>query len=163
MLYCAVFFSGKYFIKNYQYIFQCLQVKQGSATVRMSVPDEDVKQRILTLPGPYCSSKRVYNSFSSSSRPNPPKTEGYMRELETASLGQVKKLGKSTVFYKAIPNTLIHTKHHLGNLNVSLDQFKDNFLKADDLLTSSQKESMLDNHPKLQELREYFRSQNVEL
>ena len=48
-----------------------------------------------------------------------------MRELETASLGQVKKLGKSTVFYKAIPNTLIHTEHHLGNLNVSLDQFKD--------------------------------------
>lgn len=67
----------------------------------MSVPDEDVKQRILTLPGPYCSSKRVYNTFSSSSHPAPKKTEDYMRDLETASLGQVEKLGKSTVFYQA--------------------------------------------------------------
>ena len=86
-----------------------------------------------------------------------------MRELETASLGHVKKLGKSTVFYKALPSTLIHSEHHVGNLNVSLEEYKDNFLKADDLLTSSQEETMLDNHPKLQELREYFRSQNVEL
>ena len=86
-----------------------------------------------------------------------------MRELETASLGHVKKLRKSTVFYKALPSTLIHSEHHLGNLNVSLEEYKDNFLKADGLLTSSQEETILDNHPKLQELREYFRAQNVEL
>ena len=86
-----------------------------------------------------------------------------MRDLETGSLGHVKKLGKSTVFYKALPSTLIHSEHHLGNLNVSLEEYKDNFPKANDLLTSSQEETMLDNHPKLQELREYFRSQNVEL
>lgn len=83
-----------------------------------------------------------------------------MMELETASLGHVKKLGKSTVFYKALPSTLIHSEHHLGNLNVSLEEY--NFLKANDLLTSFQEETMLDNHPKLQELREYFRSQHVE-
>lgn len=130
----------------------------------MSVPDEDVKQRILTLPGPYCSSKRVYNSFSSSSRPTPKKTEECMRDLETASLGQVKKLGKSTVFYKTLPSTLIHSEHHLaGEPEYVFGATKETFLKADDLLTSSQKETMLDNHPKLQELRGYFTSQNVEL
>ena len=86
-----------------------------------------------------------------------------MRDLETASLGHVKKLGKSTVFYKALPRTLIYSEHHLRNLNVFLEEYKDNFLKADDLLTSSQEETMLDNYPQLQELREYFRSQNVEL
>ncbi|PFX15898.1 hypothetical protein AWC38_SpisGene19866 [Stylophora pistillata] len=139
------------------------EVKQGSTSVRMSVTDEDVKQRILTLLGPYCSSKRVYNSFSSSSRPTPKKTEECMRDLETASLGQVNKLGKSTVFYKTLPNILIHSQHRLGNLNMSLEQYKEKFLKYDDLLTSSQKEAMLDNHPKLQELRQYFISQNVEL
>lgn len=64
-----------------------------------------------------------------------------MRELETASLGHVKKLGKSTVFYKALPSTLIHSEHHLGNLNVSLEEYKDNFLKANDLLTSFQEET----------------------
>ena len=86
-----------------------------------------------------------------------------MTNLETASLGQVKKMGKSTVFFKTLPSTLIHSEHHLGNLNMSLEQYKETFLKADDLLTSSQKETMLDNHPKPEELREYFTSQNVEL
>lgn len=54
----------------------CLPVKQGSVTVRLSVPDEEVKQRILTLPGPFCSSKQVYNSFSSGSHPTPQSKEG---------------------------------------------------------------------------------------
>lgn len=129
----------------------------------MSVTDEDVKQRILMLPGPYCSSKRVYNSFSSSSHPTLKKTEECMRDLEMAALGQVNKLGKATVFYKTLPSTLIHSEHHLGNLNMSLEQYKEKFLKDDDLLTSSQKEAMLENHPKLQELRGYFTSQYVEL
>ncbi|PFX30035.1 hypothetical protein AWC38_SpisGene5185 [Stylophora pistillata] len=142
---------------------ECLQVKQGSATVRLSVPDEYVKQRILTLPGLFCSSKRVSNSFPSSSRPTPQKTEGYMRDIETASIGHVKKLGKTTEFYKALPSTLIFPEHHLGNFNVSLEEYKDNYLKADDLLTASQKETMLDNHPKLHEVTEYFISQIVEL
>lgn len=117
----------------------------------MSVTDEDVKQRILMLPGPYCSSKRVYNSFSSSSHPTLKKTEECMRDLEMAALGQVNKLGKATVFYKTLLSTLIHSEHHLGNLNMSLEQYKEKFLKDDDLLTSSQKEAMLENHPKLQE------------
>lgn len=86
-----------------------------------------------------------------------------MRDLETASIGHVKKLGKSTEFYKALPSTRIFPEHHLGNFNVSLEEYKDNYLKADDLPTASQKETMLDNHSKLHELTEYFISQNVEL
>ena len=135
---------------------QCLQLKQGAAAIRMDVSKEDIKKKILCLPGPFCNAKRVYNSFSSSSRPSPQITEQCFQELANESLGSFKKVQKSTFFYKALPLTLAASEHHLGALNLSLDEYKDNFLKKDGLLPSSQRDRMLENHPMEEELRAYL-------
>lgn len=131
--------------------------------IRMTVSKEDVKQRILTMPGPFCSCKRVYNSYSSSSRPSPKLTEDCMKELDNESLGSMKKVQKSTFFFKVLPSTLVHSEHQLGAFNLSLEQYKEHFLQNDDLLPSSQKEKMLENHPHEAELRVYLLAEGVDM
>lgn len=124
----------------------------------MTVSKEDVKQRILTMPGPFCICKRVYNSYSSSSRPSPKLTEDCMKELDNESLGSMKKVQKSTFFFKVLPSTLVHSEHQL-----SLEQYKEHFLQNDYLLPSSQKEKMLENHPHEAELRVYLLAEGVDM
>ena len=42
-------------LKNgYSLTLQCLQLKNGTGIVRMSVSEQDVRNRILTVPGPFC-------------------------------------------------------------------------------------------------------------
>ncbi|KAJ7369589.1 hypothetical protein OS493_037772 [Desmophyllum pertusum] len=41
----------------------CLQLKQGAAAIRMDVSKEDIKKKILCLPGPFCNAKRVLQQF----------------------------------------------------------------------------------------------------
>lgn len=126
--------------------------------IRMTVSKEDVKQRILTMPGPFCSCKWVYNSYSSSSRQSPKLTEDCMKELDNESLGSMKKVQKSTFFFKVLPSTLVHSEHQL-----SLEQYKEHFLQNDYLLPSSQKEKMLENHPHEAELRVYLLAEGVDM
>ena len=131
--------------------------------IRLDVSKEDIKKKIVCLPGPFCSAKRVYNSFSSSSRPSPQVTEQCFQELANESLGSFKKVQKSTFFYKALPSTLVNSEHHLGALNLSLEDFKANFLKKDDLLPSSQRDKILENHPQENELRAYLLQEGAQL
>ena len=119
----------------------------------MDVSKEDIKRKILSLPGSFCSAKRIYNSYSSSLRPSPQITEQCFQELQNQSLGISKKLQESTVFYKALPSALAGSEHHLGALNLSLDDYKGNLLKKDDLLPSSPRDKMVENHPLNEELR----------
>ena len=131
--------------------------------IHLDVSKEDIKKKIVCLPGPFCSAKRVYNSFSSSSRPSPQVTEQCFQELANESLGSFKKVQKSTFFYKALPSTLVNSEHHLGALNLSLEDFKANFLKRDDLLPSSQRDKMLENHPQEEELRAYLLQEGAKI
>ena len=105
--------------------------------------------------------KRVYNSFSSSSRPSPQVTEQCFQELVSESLGSFKKVQKSTFFYKALPLTLANSEHRLGVFNLSFEDYKANFLKKDDLLPSSQRDKMLENHPQEDELREFLQQEGA--
>lgn len=115
----------------------------------------------LCLPGPFCNAKHVYNSFSSSSRPGPQVTEQCFQELANESLGSFQKVQKSTFFYKVLPLTLATSEHHLGALNLSLEDYNANFLKKDDLLPSSQRDKMLENHPQEDELRAYLHQEGA--
>jgi len=138
-------------------------LKQGASVIRLDVSKEDIKKKIVCLPGPFCSAKRVYNSFSSGSRPSPQVTEQCFQELANESLGSFKKVQKSTFFYKALPSTLVNSEHHLGALNLSLEDFKANFLKRDDLLPSSQRDKMLENRPQEEELRAYLLQEGAQI
>ena len=141
-------------------LWQCLELKQGASAIRLDLSKEDIKKKILCLPGPFCSAKRIYNSFSSSSRPSPQVTEQCFQELTDESLGSFKKVQKSTFFYKALPLTLANSEHHLGALNLSLGDYKANVWK-DDLLPSSQRDKMLENHPQENELRAYLQQEGA--
>jgi len=83
------------------------------------------------------------------------------QELATESLGSFKKVQKSTFFYKALPLTLANSKHHLGALNLSLEKYKTNVLKKDDILPSSQRDKMLENHPQEDEWRAYLHQEGT--
>lgn len=136
-------------------------MKQAASAIRLDVSKEDIKKKILCLPGPFCNAKRVYNSFSSSSRPSPQVTEQCFQELVSESLGSFKKVQKSTFFYKALPLTLANSEHCLGVFNLSFEDYKANFLKKDDLLPSSQGDKMLENHPQEDELREFLQQEGA--
>lgn len=140
-----------------------MQLKQGASAIRLEVSKEDIKRKILCIPGPFCNAKRVYNSFSSSSRPSPQVTEQCFQELANESLGSFKKVQKSRFFYKALPLTLANSEHHLGALNLSLEDYKGNFLKKDDLLPSSQRDKMLENHPQEDELKAYLQQEGARI
>ena len=137
-----------------------MQLKQGASAIRLDVSKEDIK-KILCLPGPFCNAKRFYNSFSSSSRPSPQVTEQCFQELANESLGSFKKIQKSRFFYKSLPLTLANSEDHLGALNLSLGDYKANFLKNDDLLPSSQRDKMLENHPQQDKLTAYLQQEGA--
>ena len=71
------------------------------------------------------------------------------------------KVQKSRFFYKALSLTLANSEHHLGALKLSLEDYKANFLKNDDLLPSSQRDKMLENHPQQDELRAYLQQEGA--
>ena len=64
-------------------------------------------------------------------------------------------------FYKALPLTLANSEHRLGVFNLSFEDYKANFLKKDDLLPSSQRDKMLENHPQEDELREFLQQEGA--
>ncbi|CAH3172087.1 unnamed protein product [Porites evermanni] len=119
-----------------------------------NISKEFIKEKIFNLPGPFCSARRVYNSFSSNLRPSPQLTEECFRELEKQSLGHFKKVKRSMYFYKALPSSL--NENHLRGFNLSLDDYIRTFLKRDDLLASKERNTMLHYHPLEKELREYL-------
>lgn len=65
-------------------------------------------------------------------------------------------------FYKALPPlTIANSEHRLGVFNLSFEDNKANFLKKDDLLPSSQRDKMLENHPQKDELREFLQQEGA--
>lgn len=72
-----------------------------------------------------------------------------------------KKVQKTALFYKALPSTLAASEHHLGALNVSLEDYKAKFLKKDDLLPSSQRDKMLENRPQEAQMRAYLQKEEA--
>ena len=113
----------------------------------MSVPALDVKKKILKLvPGPFCTAKRVYNSFSSSLRQDAATIQGYFEELQAESLGEV-KVGRSCVFYKAMPPAIKDLQHKLAQFELAFEEYESNFLKRDELTTWTQRSTLVNNQP----------------
>lgn len=118
-----------------------------------SVNSDEIKRKVLLgLPGPFLSSKRVYNSFSSSQRPTPTQTEVAMRELEQDGFGSVQHMGRSMVFYKALPSD-VSPATLLNQFGTNMETFTDNFFARDLLMSSSQFDNILLHHPQYMEVQ----------
>ena len=93
-----------------------LILTKGTSLVRMTVAEDDIKKRILHISGPFCSAKRVYNSYS----PSPKVTEKCMVELAGLSLGTHKKVQRSSYFLKSLPSALTNSQHQLEAFDLKI-------------------------------------------
>ncbi len=101
-----IFYNKIFFLCSHQ----CLQLKEATETMHV----EDLKKKILCLPGPFCN--RVYRTCSSTSRLSLELMTQCFQELDRRkSLGTAKKVHKSIIFYKAILSTLVDLEHYLGS------------------------------------------------
>ncbi len=64
--------------------------------------------KILMVPGPFFTKRRIYNSISSADRPDPAKVEEVMQALAVESLGSVVKIRRGVIFYKSFPEQKLY-------------------------------------------------------
>lgn len=112
-------------------------------SVRFEVLMTDIQEKILTLPGPFHSRKRIYNSYSSANRPTPDETQQAMENLQSLNLGTVKKIGKTHVFYKELPSKLVD----FIPTKMTEEAYKRVFLSKDHIPTRSFYRKMIEEHP----------------
>ncbi len=102
--------------------------------------------KILMIPGPFFTKRRIYNSISSADRPDPAKVEEVMQALAVESLGSVVKIRRGVMFYKSFPEHVDQTT--LAKYRISLEDFRKCFFTNDDHITETQKLYLESNHPK---------------
>lgn len=73
-----------------------------------------------------------------------------MQQLQDAGLGVFRVENKLKIFYKALPSDDLQPK--LAKYNVSLEEYKETFLKEDNKLTTSNIETISEDHPFLEQL-----------
>lgn len=105
----------------------------------------ELKKRILAVPGPFCSRKRLYNSISSTDRPSPEKVESAMESLKEESIGVIVKVRRGVFFYKAFPHVIDIAL--LAKYGISEDEYKNIYFSEDPLITEDQKLYMEHHHP----------------
>ena len=119
---------------------------KDSTPVKVGLNDEEIKVKVLTLPGPFCTRKRIYSSFSSSQRTSPQHTEKCMKELEAIGLGKCVINGKVLVFYKVLPSKIVYSDL-LQPFQLIWDQYQEHFKLTDPLTTRYQRQKLFNAHP----------------
>ncbi|XP_066925267.1 uncharacterized protein [Clytia hemisphaerica] len=114
-----------------------------SESVRFEVLMTDIQEKILSLPGPFHSRKRIYNSYSSANRPTPDQTQQAMENLQSLKFGFVKKIGKAHVFYKQLPSKVID----FTSSKMTEEAYKMVFVSKDPIPTKKFYKKMIDEHP----------------
>ena len=115
----------------------------------------------MALHGPFCTQKRIYNSFSSSNRPSATHVQECFKSLEQVGLGKIHHVNRSVIFYKTLPTDMEAVENNLGPYDMSLEDYKKLFLKIDELVPSSQWDHLVDEHPGRNALEEYFTAENI--
>lgn len=137
------------------FLFQCCQLLHSpSEVVKVGVRSEEIKKRILQVPGPFTTARRVYTSFSSRNRPSAQTVQLSMEELENDGLGTFKIVNKLKVFYKKLPSE--DMKANLSLHEMSLEVYIAIFREEDPRLTTRNKDTIFENHPNSAELDEYM-------
>ncbi len=109
----------------------------------------EVKRRLLLVPGPFCSRKRLYNSISSTDRPSSEKVEIAMEKLKEESLGTIVKVRRGVFFYKVFPHEVDVTS--LAKYGLSRDDYKQIYFSEDPMVTNAQRLYMVEYHPRKNE------------
>ena len=108
-------------------ISQSCSLKKSSMALKVGVQSEDIKKRILSLPGPFVCVRRIVRSFSSAQRPSSKATQGAIASLQTAGIGNVLTLNKQVVFLKKIP-TIVNS-NQIAACGITPDEYKLAFSK----------------------------------
>lgn len=116
-----------------------------NANVALGLTEKEVKTRLMAVPGPFCSRKRLYNSISSTDRPRPDQVESAMEHLKDEALGSIVRIRRGVIFYKAFPHLVDATS--LAKYGISAEKYKETYFSEDRLITDDQKSYMVFNHP----------------
>ena len=109
----------------------------------------ELNRRLLVVPGPFCSRKRLYNSISSTERPSSEKVECAMERLKEESLGLVVKVRRGVFFDKVFPHQVDVTS--LAKYGISKEGYKGTYFSEDPMITLAQKSYLEYYHPKKNE------------
>ena len=131
-------------------------MKASEKSLKVGVAVEDVMKRVLEMPGPYTTARRVYTSFSSSCRPNVSMVQKAMENVQESGFCTYKMVNKLKVFYKVLPNN-VDLEAKLSNFNIPLGEFEAIFRKVDERLTSRNIEAIMEAHPNAEGLENYLR------
>lgn len=111
-------------------IFQCCHIVKPCETVKLGVGDDDIMKRLLEIPGPYATARRVYTSYSSLSRPTASMVKNCMTQLQEQGLGTYKIVNKHNVYYKKLPADELKPK--LAVYGISLESYSAVFRSEDE-------------------------------
>ena len=131
-------------------------MKAREKSLKVGVAVEDVMKRVLEMPGPYTTARRVYTSFSSSCRPNVSMVQKAMENVQESGFGTYKMVNKLKVFYKVLPNN-VDLEAKISTFNIPLGEFEAIFRKVDERLTSRNIEAIMEAHPNAECLENYLR------
>lgn len=115
--------------------------------------EDQVKDKILRMKGPFTTARRVSTSFSSQCRPKVDIVQASMEALQASGLGIFKVVSKLKIFYKNLPDVDLQPK--LANFNIAQEEYSSTFDLEDDKLTRTNKEIIMDGHPSREALEQH--------
>ena len=116
----------------------------------MGVLCEDIQKRILSLPGPFVSVRRVVRSYSSTRRPSSKAAQEAIAVLQAARIGSVIKINKLVVFFKKLLTVV--SPHAVAACGVTPEEYHQAFLTKDNKITVDMQETVMNAHPQKDEI-----------
>ena len=116
----------------------------------MGVLCEDIQKRILSLPGPFVSVRRVVRSYSSTRRPSSKAAQEAIAALQAARIGSVIKINKLVVFFKKLLTVV--SPHAVAACGVTPEEYHQAFLTKDNKITVDMQETVMNAHPQKDEI-----------
>lgn len=126
---------------------------KSPAGLKVGVLCEDIQKRILCLPGPFVSVRRVVRSYSST-RPNSKAAQEAMAVLQAARIGSVMKINKLVVFFKKLP--IVANSHAVAACGVTPEEYHQAFLTKDKKITEDMLETVMNAHPQKDEIAAFL-------
>ena len=127
--------------------FQTSNLKDGAHPIRTGVAAEEVKQRVVQTKGMFATAKRIYTSFSSIRRPSADFVVQQFKEMEKEGLGVLRNAHCSTIFFKKLPEFLIHEEYKLGKHNITVDEYRKLLAEVDEFYDERQRAEVMKPYP----------------
>ena len=115
---------------------------------------EDIQKRILSLPGPFVSVRRVVRSYSSTRRPSIEAAQEAIAALQAARIGSVIKINKLVVFFKKLLTVV--SPHAVAACGVTPEEYHQAFLTKDNKITVDMQETVMNAHPQKDEILKFL-------